>query len=74
MDNLSEEVKKGMIEKAAQGTYPSIAPYGYINVRERWQKASLRWILRRLPYIKKMFELICNRQLFAANTEKKNDC
>ena len=32
IDNLSEEVKKGMIEKAEQGIYPSSAPLGYINV------------------------------------------
>jgi site-specific DNA recombinase len=32
-DNLSEEVKKGMLEKAAQGTYPSKAPYGYLNAK-----------------------------------------
>ncbi|MDP8267842.1 MAG: recombinase family protein [Candidatus Tenebribacter davisii] len=34
IDNLSEEVKKGMREKAEQGMYPSRAPFGYINVRE----------------------------------------
>lgn len=31
-DNLSEEVKKGMLEKARQGIWPSYAPYGYRNV------------------------------------------
>ncbi len=31
IDILSEEVTKGMKEKAAQGTYPSLAPYGYLN-------------------------------------------
>jgi site-specific DNA recombinase len=30
-DNLSEEVKKGKLEKAEQGHYPSVAPYGYKN-------------------------------------------
>jgi site-specific DNA recombinase len=30
-ENLREEVKKGMNEKAAQGTYPGRAPYGYRN-------------------------------------------
>src|SRR6059058_3300047 len=29
--NLKEEVNKGMHEKAAQGTYPARAPFGYIN-------------------------------------------
>jgi site-specific DNA recombinase len=32
IDNLSEETRKGMIEKAEQGLYPSCAPTGYINV------------------------------------------
>lgn len=31
VDNLSEEAKKGMLEKAQQGIYPSHAPLGYIN-------------------------------------------
>jgi site-specific DNA recombinase len=30
-ENLKEEVKKGMAEKAAQGTYPARAPFGYRN-------------------------------------------
>jgi DNA invertase Pin-like site-specific DNA recombinase len=32
VDNLSEEVKKGLCTKAAQGLYPSYAPPGYTNV------------------------------------------
>ena len=31
LDNLSEETKKGMVEKAQQGGYPSLAPIGYKN-------------------------------------------
>ncbi len=31
IDNLSEEIKKGMLEKAEQGLYPSYAPLGYLN-------------------------------------------
>src|SRR5262249_42485557 len=33
VDNLSEEVKKGMREKAAQGHWPTVAPIGYVNNR-----------------------------------------
>ena len=33
IDNLSEETRKGMTEKAEQGVYPSYAPLGYINVK-----------------------------------------
>ena len=32
IDNLSEETRKGMIEKAEQGIWPSFAPLGYLNV------------------------------------------
>jgi DNA invertase Pin-like site-specific DNA recombinase len=31
LDNLSEEVKKGQLEKAQQGEYPAKAPLGYRN-------------------------------------------
>ncbi len=34
IDNLSEEVKKGLLEKAEQGEWPHRAPVGYINNRE----------------------------------------
>lgn len=33
IDNLSEEARKGMQEKAQQGFWPSVAPLGYINGR-----------------------------------------
>jgi len=33
IDNLQEEIKKGMDEKVAQGMYPSYAPIGYLNSR-----------------------------------------
>jgi site-specific DNA recombinase len=33
-DNLSEEVIKGMTEKAVQGYYPGRAPFGYRNNRD----------------------------------------
>lgn len=32
VENLSEEIRKGMNEKALQGVYPSHAPLGYLNV------------------------------------------
>ena len=34
VDNLSEEVRKGMHQKAAEGYWPSSAPFGYVNRRE----------------------------------------
>ena len=38
IDNLSEEVKKGMRTKAAQGLWPSFAPLGYRNTVAADQK------------------------------------
>ncbi len=38
IDNLSEETKKGMIEKAEQGLYPSFAPLGYVNVESNGKR------------------------------------
>ena len=32
IDNLSEETRKGLLEKAEQGIWPSFAPLGYVNV------------------------------------------
>ncbi len=32
IDNLSEEVRKGLYQKARSGTWPSFAPLGYLNV------------------------------------------
>ena len=32
VDNLSEETRKGMLEKAEQGIWPTKAPLGYCNV------------------------------------------
>ena len=55
VDNLSEETRKGMLEKAEQGIYPSYAPYGYINV-ERGGKRILKTDPKNAPYVKKMFE------------------
>ena len=34
IDNLSEEIRKGMLEKARQGIWPSNAPLGYLNAEE----------------------------------------
>ena len=34
VDNLSEEVKKGLTQKACDGHWPSAAPVGYVNRRE----------------------------------------
>jgi DNA invertase Pin-like site-specific DNA recombinase len=58
IDNLSEEVKKGLYEKAANGQYPGQAPTGYLNDRDR------RIMVidpERAPLVRKMFELYATR-------------
>lgn len=56
IDNLSEETRKGMTEKAAQGFWPSIAPLGYRNVtRDDGRKIIVPDEVT-APIIRKMFE------------------
>lgn len=70
IDNLSEEVRKGMTEKAVQGTYPSFAPYGYINVREDGKKL-LKPDLQSAPFVQKLFELYATGNYSLATLRKK---
>lgn len=56
IDNLSEETKKGMYEKAAQGIYPSKAPIGYINVEKNGSKR-IEPDPDMAPLVIKLFEL-----------------
>ncbi|RKX31502.1 MAG: recombinase family protein [Candidatus Zixiibacteriota bacterium] len=53
IDNLSEEVKKGQIEKAEQGEWPSRAPVGYINNKETH---CIEPDPQKGPFIKRLFE------------------
>jgi site-specific DNA recombinase len=39
--NLSEEVKKGMRQKAAEGGWPTWAPLGYLNVKDASGRATI---------------------------------
>ena len=55
IDNLSEETKKGMLEKAEQGIYPSFAPLGYINV-QCGDKRFIQPDPALAPVIQKLFE------------------
>lgn len=48
-NNLSEEVKKGMTQKASEGYWPSQAPFGYLNITENGRRIIIpdpdRWVL-----------------------------
>jgi hypothetical protein len=54
VDNLSEEVKKGLREKAEQGHWPTVAPVGYMNNRETHR---IEMDPVRGPLVAKVFEL-----------------
>jgi site-specific DNA recombinase len=53
IDNLSEEVKKGMREKAEQGHWPTVAHIGYVNNRETKR---IEIDPERGPLVAKLFE------------------
>jgi len=55
IDNLSEETKKGMLEKAEQGIFPSFAPLGYINV-ECGGKRIIQIDPEVAPFVRQLFE------------------
>ncbi|MCK4372919.1 MAG: recombinase family protein, partial [candidate division Zixibacteria bacterium] len=54
IDNLSEEVKKGMREKAEQGEYPGKAPFGY---RNDTTEKSVVPDEKYAPLVKRLFQL-----------------
>lgn len=57
VDNLSEETRKGMLEKAEQGIYPSSAPYGYANTIEAGGRKTIAVDFATAPFVRKMFGL-----------------
>ena len=60
INNLSEEVKKGQEEKAAQGWLPTKPPLGYKTVGEKGKK--IHMIDEDIaPYLRDMFQLYASR-------------
>lgn len=55
IDNLSEEIRKGMREKAMQGMYPSHSPLGYLNSGREGKKTIVP-DPERAPIIRRLFE------------------
>jgi site-specific DNA recombinase len=53
IDNLSEEVKKGMKQKAEQGYYPNKPPYGYLRTDKKISKIDPE----SAPFVKRAFEI-----------------
>ena len=56
IDNLSEEVRKGMLEKAEQGLWPSAAPFGYQNLMGQDGKKRIVIDPDQGPIIRRLFE------------------
>jgi site-specific DNA recombinase len=68
IDNLGEEVRKGMLEKARQGHWPSVAPIGYLNspVTRRIEPDP-----ERAPLVAQLFEWYASGQLSLKAITKK---
>ena len=68
IDNLSEEVKKGQTEKAAQGIWPSNAPIGYIN---KLENKTIVPDPKKAPLIAKAFEMAATGQYSLAKLKRR---
>ena len=61
IENLKEEVKKGMREKAEQGIYPSRPPLGYRNNK---LERTIEVDAAKAPAARRMFELYASWAVF----------
>lgn len=57
IDNLSEETRKGMAEKAEQGIWPGAAPFGYLNTVRADGKRIIGVDPEVAPLISRMFKV-----------------
>jgi site-specific DNA recombinase len=71
IDNLSEETRKGMLEKAEQGIWPSAAPLGYRNVEGASGKRVIEPDPEVGPHVTKMFEWYSQGGLALRDVSKK---
>jgi site-specific DNA recombinase len=69
-DNLSEEVKKGLREKAEQGHWPSVAPIGYVN---NLSTHRIDVDSDRGPIIKTLFEMYASEEYSLRSLMMKAD-
>lgn len=65
-NNLSQEVKKGMEQKAREGGWPHLAPLGYVNVRRKGPRRRGEAIIEpdpeRAPLVQRAFEMYATGQ------------
>jgi len=59
-DNKSINVKRGLKTKCEMGLWPSVAPTGYLNSKNKDQKGTVFVDPVRAPIIKQMFEKVAN--------------
>ena len=57
IDNLSEETRKGMVEKASQGIWPWYAPIGYLNADGANGKRTIVPDPALAPLVRRLYEL-----------------
>lgn len=71
IDNLSEEVRKGMLEKAEQGLWPSAAPMGYVNANGENGKKIILPDPKLAPLIQRLYEWYSTGQYSLKAVAKK---
>ncbi|MER9363174.1 hypothetical protein [Mesorhizobium sp. M0500] len=69
IDNLSEEARKGQMEKAEQGIWPTKAPLGYLNVTGSDGKKVIEPDAELAPMITRLFERYSRRIFPQGNHE-----
>src|SRR5438876_7165439 len=68
IENLREEIKKGMREKAEQGMYPGRAPFGYRNNKA---ERTIEVYTENAAIVKRVFELYASGQHSFSAPEKR---
>ena len=68
IDNLREETRKGLKEKAEEGIFPNRAPYGYKNVRNEKGKSIIEINPATAPFIKRAFEIYSSGEISIKDT------
>ena len=71
IDNLSEETRKGMNEKAEEGIWPGHAPLGYRNVAGAEGKRIIEVDPNVAPFIARVFELYATGGLSLKEVARK---
>ena len=70
-DNLSEEVRKGLVTKARLGIFPSLAPLGYLNIKSPDGRKVIGIDTAHAPLIRKLFEWYASGDYSVKEVAKK---